>query len=524
MDAENHALSCYDEPKKIYIKGKIYIMSEKYTKLVKHLKEITNVGNASAILSWDQETEMPHGGAEARASQMSTLARIYHTMLTSDETAQLLNDAKSELNGADYDSDEASMIRVVEQDYADATKLPTDFVAERAEKVALAHNVWAEAREKADFSLFADALKGLIDLTLQEAEYRGYDEHPYDALLGQYERGMTTAEVTEIFDAHRPKLVDLIAQIADAEQVDDSFLHLSFDKDKQRQFGLDMIKAYGFDFNRGVQAVSVHPFCTNFSKNDVRITTRFEDKFLNPALFGMMHEAGHGMYEQGVGDNLEGTPLCGGTSLGVHESQSRMWENIVGRSKGYWSWALPQLKQVFPQLADVTLDQFFKGVNKVSPSFIRVEADEATYNLHIILRFEIEQGILTGDIQVEDLPDVWNAKFTDFFGITPPDDALGVLQDVHWSAGLFGYFPTYALGNLLSVQYYNKAIADKPAIPDEIANGKFDTLLTWLNENIHQYGRKFTGQELTQRITGESIQSDDYIQYLTDKYTEVYGL
>ena len=499
-------------------------MSENYTKLINRLRDITNIGHAEDILSWDQETQMPHGGAEARASQMATLAKLGHEMLTSDETAKLLDAAKSDLNGADYDSDEASMIRVVSQDYEDATKLPSSFVAERTEQVALAHNVWVEAREKADFSIFSDALKKLIDLNLQEAELRGYDEHPYDALMGQYERGMKTSEVTAIFDAHRPKLVELIAKIADAKQVDDSFLHLNFEQGKQRDFGLKMVKAFGFDFNRGIQAVSVHPFCTNFSKNDVRITTRFEDNFLNPALFGMMHEAGHGMYEQGVADSLEGTPLCAGTSLGVHESQSRMWENIVGRSKGFWSWALPQIKETFPQLADVTLDQFFKGANKVEPSFIRVEADEATYNLHIILRFEIEQGILTGDIKVDDLPEVWNSKFTEFFGITPENDADGVLQDVHWSAGLFGYFPTYALGNLLSVQYYNKAISDIPSIPDDIANGKFDTLLNWLNTNIHQHGHKFTGQELTQRITGESIQSDDYIQYLTDKYTEVYSL
>ncbi len=499
-------------------------MSEKYTKLLKHVKEITNVGNAAAILSWDQETGMPPGGASARASQMATLARIQHEMLTSDRTAELLESAKNDFNGSDYDSDEASMIRIVSQDYEDATKLPTDFVAEQAETVSLAQNVWVEAREKADFSMFSDTLKKLIDLNLREAEYRGYDEHPYDALLGNYEKGMTTAEVKAIFDAHRPGLVELIANIADAEQVDDSFLHYTFEQDKQREFALKMVKSFGFDFNRGLQAVSVHPFCTNFSKNDVRITTRFEDNFLNPALFGMMHEAGHGMYEQGVGDNLEGTLLCGGTSLGVHESQSRMWENIVGRSKDFWSWALPQIKETFPQLKEVTLDQFFKGINKVEPSFIRVEADEATYNLHIILRFEIEQAILTGDIKIDDLPEVWNSKFTEFFGITPPDDALGVLQDVHWSFGLFGYFPTYALGNLLSVQYYNAAIAEQPSIPDELANGKFDTLLTWLNNSIHQHGRKFTGQELTQRITGESIQSNDYITYLTDKYTEVYGL
>ncbi|MEL6406413.1 MAG: carboxypeptidase M32 [Chloroflexota bacterium] len=499
-------------------------MSEKYTQLVSRLKEITNLGNAAAVLSWDQETAMPAGGAAARASQMSTLARISHEMMVSDETARLLDDAEAEIDGKAYDSDEASMLRVVGQDYADATKLPSEFVAERTKTVALAHSTWAEARAKSDFSIFADTLKKLVDIALKEADYRGYDAHPYDALLGKYERGMTTAQVTEIFDGHRPQLVDLIARIADVEQVDASFLNQPFAQEKQRDFALKMIEHYGFDFNRGIQAVSVHPFCTNFSKNDVRITTRFQDDFLNPALFGMMHEAGHGMYEQGIADSLEGTPLCNGTSLGVHESQSRMWENIVGRSKGFWSWALPQLKETFPQLSDVSLDDFFKAINKVSPSYIRVEADEATYNLHIILRFEIEQGILTGKYAVDDLPEIWNSTFNDFLGITPTNDAEGVLQDVHWSAGLFGYFPTYALGNLLSVQYYNKAVSDHPSIPDEIASGKFDTLLTWLNTNVHQYGRKFTGQELTQRITGESIQSQDYITYLTDKYTEVYGL
>jgi carboxypeptidase Taq len=495
-----------------------------YEKLVAHLREVNNVGSAAAILSWDQETAMPDGGAVARAGQMATLARIQHEMATSDTTARLLEDAEKEVAGKAYDSDEASMIRIAKQDYEDATKLPNDFVAKRTREVSLAHHTWVEARVKSDFSIFRDALKRIIDLTLQESEYIGYKEHPYDALLSKYERGISTAEVAAIFAAHRPALVELIANVARAKQVDDSVLHRHFPIDKQREFGLDMIKAYGFDFNRGVQAISVHPFCTSFSKTDVRITTRFEDNFLNPALFGMMHEAGHGMYEQGVADALDGTNLGGGTSLGVHESQSRMWENLVGRSKGFWSWALPKLQESFPNMKDVSLDQFYKAINKVERSFIRVEADEATYNLHIILRFEIEQALLTGEVSVDQLPEFWNGMFKDFFGIIPPDDAQGVLQDVHWSAGLYGYFPTYALGNLLSVQYYNKAISDCPTIPDDIASGRFDTLLSWLNSNIHQHGRKFTGQELTQRITGEAIQSNDYIAYLTKKFSDVYGL
>ncbi|MCA9905348.1 MAG: carboxypeptidase M32, partial [Anaerolineae bacterium] len=279
------------------------------------------------------------------------------------------------------------------------------------------------------------------------------------------------------------------------------------------------------DMQRGQQSVSVHPFCTTFARGDVRITTRFDSKWLNPALFGMMHEAGHAMYEQGVGAFLDGTPLGGGTSLGVHESQSRMWENIVGRSRGFWMWAFPFLKQYFPtQLEGVDAESFYKAINKVERSFIRVEADEATYNLHIMVRFELETGVVSGKIKVADLAREWNDRFESYFGVVPPSDALGVLQDVHWSSGLMGYFPTYALGNLLSVQYYNRALKDHPSIPDEIAQGKFDTLLHWLNENIHQHGRKYTSDELTQRVTGEGIQSNDFIAYLEGKFGDIYGL
>ena len=496
----------------------------KYDELVAHLGEIQNVQASAAVLSWDQQVQMPPGGAEARSNQLSTLARLSHEMLTGEKTARLLDEAASEIDTDDYASDEASMLRVAREDYDDATKLPGDFVAERARQVTLAHGQWEKARAESDFSLFEDALTQLIDIALQEAEYRGYDDHPYDALLDKYERGMKTARVTEIFDNHRPALVDLIARIAEADPVDDSPLHQPFDVAKQKAFALDVVKAFGFDFERGVQDTAVHPFCTSFATDDVRITTRFYPEWLNPALFGMMHEAGHGMYEQGVARKFSGSVLQGGTTLGVHESQSRMWENLVGRSRGFWEWALPQLKETFPQLADVSLDAFYKAINKVERSFIRVEADEATYNLHIMLRFALEKDIITGKIPVKELPDAWNDRFKEFFALVPPNDAQGVLQDVHWSAGLFGYFPTYALGNLLSVQYYNQALEDEPTIPDDIRQGKFDTLLTWLNTNIHQHGRKFTAAELTRRVTGEDIQSDDYMAYLETKFSDVYGL
>ncbi len=478
-----------------------------------------------AVLGWDQQVNMPPGGAEARASALSTLARIEHDMLVSDETARLLEDADKEMAGADYNSDEASLIRVTKQDYAEATCLPSELVGEMAEETALAHQVWAKARANNDFKSFAPSLEKIMDLMRREAEAFGYKEHPYDALLNLYERGMSASRVKQIFDAHKPDLVELIAAIkAQGDVVSDAPLHQAFDLEKQREFGLKVVTAYGYDLERGRQDVAVHPFCTHFGQGDVRITTRFYPDFLSPSLFGTMHESGHAMYEQGISPSLEGTSLSNGTTLGVHESQSRMWENFVGRSKSFWTWAYPQLQATFPQLNGVDLDSFYKAINKVQPSYIRVEADEATYNLHIMLRFELEMALISGEVSVAELPQAWNDRFEAFFGITPPTDALGVLQDVHWSSGLFGYFPTYALGNLLAAQYFRKALADRPSIPDDIANGKFDTLLGWLRENIHQHGRKFTAEELTQRVTGESIDPKYYVAYLKGKFGEIYGV
>lgn len=494
-----------------------------YDELVGRLRQVNDLNNALGVLGWDQQTGMPAGGAAARARQMATLAQMAHELFTADETGRLLQQADNEVDEP-YESDAASMVRISQRDYEEATRVPADFVAKFTRVTAMAHETWAHARAEANFAHFESTLAEVVEMAQQMAEFLGYEEHPYDALLGRFEPGMTTARVGDIFEAHRPALVDLIGAISVAPQVDDRPLHQPFAVDQQRDFALSMVRKMGFDFSRGLQAVSVHPFCTNFSVNDVRITTRFEPDFLNPALFGMMHEAGHAMYEQGVAQALDGTPLANGTSLGVHESQSRMWENIVGRSKGFWKWALPQLQERFPALADVSLDAFYRAINKVERSFVRVEADEATYNLHIILRFEIEKDLLTGKLAVKDLPREWNNRFEQYFGVVPPNDALGVLQDIHWSSGLMGYFPTYALGNLLSVQYYNQALKAHPSLPEEFENGQFDTLLTWLRTNIHQHGRKFTAEELTQRITGGAIDPAPYMTYLQTKFGDVYGL
>ncbi|MEL6271750.1 MAG: carboxypeptidase M32 [Chloroflexota bacterium] len=501
-------------------------MGEKYEALVSRLKDINNIGQAEAVLHWDMETQMPEGGAEARGDQLTTLSRIRHEMFTSDATGELLEQAAGEMADADYHSNEASLIRVVQQDYEEETKLPTEFVAEFTGLVSRAHHSWVKARAASDFSIFAQDLGRIVEMSRQKAEYRGYDENPYDALLQEYERSMTSAQVKALFDGHKQDLIDLVAAIKDvADRVDDTVVHQPLPVENQRAFGEVVAEAIGYDFNRGRLDESVHPFSTSFSKTDARITTRYDDGWLNPALFGTMHECGHAMYEQGIADDLDGSMIGTGTSLSVHESQSRTWENLVGRSMNFWQWAYPRLVEYFPhQFQHVDVTTFYRAVNRVAPSLIRVEADECTYNLHIMLRFEIEQAIIRGDIPIAEIPQTWNDMFNEFLGITPPDDARGCLQDIHWSMGGFGYFSTYALGNLLSAQYYNKALQDVPSIPDDIAQGNFATLLAWSNENIHQHGRKYDTNELTQRVTGEDITSRYYIAYLKEKFGDLYGL
>lgn len=501
-------------------------MPSQYDALVRRMSDYRNVNRALGLLGWDQQTYMPHGGAEARASQIATLSRIAHEILTADETGTLLSAAAAEVAGAAYDSTEASLIRLTQREFDKATRIPASLVAEMAEVTALAHSIWVTARKTNNFAHFAPSLERILDLQRRAAEAMGYEEQLYDAFLDDYEPGMRTSQVKAIFDAHRPDLVALISDIRERGiPVDDSPLHQDFPVEGQRKFGLEVAQAFGYDMERGRQDVAAHPFCITFSQGDVRITTRFDHNFLNPALFGTMHETGHALYEQGVSSMLEGTILSRGTSLGVHESQSRTWENLVGRSRAFWTWAYPQLQATFPdQLGSVTLEAFYRAINKVQPSLIRVEADEATYNLHIMLRFEIEMELVSGAIPLEKLPAVWNEKFEAYLGIVPPNDALGVLQDIHWSHGLIGYFPTYAIGNLLAAQYYRQAVLAHPSIPDEIARGQFSTLYGWMRDNIYRHGRKFTADELTQRAAGEAIECSYYIDGLRAKYSAIYGL
>jgi carboxypeptidase Taq len=498
-------------------------MSEKLNQLKQIFGEVGDLNRAASVLGWDQQVNMPPGGGDARGQQLATLGKIAQEKFTSDEVGKLLDELKSEF--ADAETDDGAMIRVASRDYDKAKRVPPEFVAEQAVVASKAFEAWVEARGKSDFSIFRPHLEKLVDLVKKYISFFPPADHPYDVLLDDYEPGMKTAEVREIFGNLRPKQVELIKAIANAKQVKDDFLRKKYPEKKVWDFSEKIITKFGYDFSRGRQDKAPHPFETTFSVNDVRITNRFEAGSPLATLFSAMHESGHAMYEQGVNPAYDRIPLGNGTSLAVHESQSRMWENLVGRSLPFWEHFYPELKKTFPsQLDGVGVKAFYKAINKVEPSFIRVNADEATYNLHIMLRLEIEIGMVDGSIDIKDLPEIWNAKMQDYLGITPPDDAQGVLQDIHWSYGSIGYFSTYALGNIISAQLWETVNKDIRGLDDQIHSGKFDQLLGWLHEKIHTYGRKYDPQDLVQKITGSKIDSSAYVRYLTGKYSDIYGL
>jgi carboxypeptidase Taq len=499
---------------------------EYYEKLMARLADIQHVGTALAVLGWDQQCYMPPGGARERGEQFATLGRIRHEMFTSDETGRLLEATEREVSGEDPDGDPAANVRVARRDFDKATRIPAALVAETARATTLGHEVWVHARETDNFAHFAPTLEHLLDLSRQTAEHLGYEDQMYDALLDRFEPGARTREVERVFADLRPSLVRLVRDIKDAPRsIDDAILRRDYPEDGQRAFADKVAGRLGFDFSRGRQDVAVHPFCTSFGKNDVRITTRFDRNWLPCALMGTIHETGHALYEQGFRDEDDAMPIGDAASLGVHESQSRLWENIVGRSRPFWQVFYPDLQRQFPDaLADVDLDTFYRAINRVEPSLIRVEADEVTYNLHIMLRFELEVALLSGDLLVRDLPAAWNAKMDEYLGVTPPNDAEGCLQDIHWSGASFGYFPTYALGTLLSAQLYDKALGDNPAIASDLERGEYAGLLAWLRENIHRLGRRYLPADLVQRVCGEPAQSRSYERYLNAKFRPLYGL
>jgi carboxypeptidase Taq len=497
-----------------------------YDSLLARLNEVSHVGKAAAILDWDHQCYMPEGAAEARAGMLATLGKLTHEMFVSGETQKLLEQAEAE--GHAPGSDGALTLRAVRRDFDKSVKLPTQLVSDLARETALGHGVWAKARAEKDFSQFAPALERILELTRQAGEHYGYDKKNgeiYDALLDNYEAGARTSEVVTVFEGIRPGLIELLNKIKAAPQVNFSCLERDFDETAQLKFAESVAARLGFDFKYGRQDKAVHPFCTSFTRHDVRITTRTEKNWLPGALMGTIHETGHGLYEQGFDPKDDDTPLSDAVSLGVHESQSRLWENIVGRSRPFWHVLYPDLQAAFPgTLTDTSEEGFWRAINRVEPSFIRVEADEVTYGLHIMLRFEIEREMLSGTLAVKDIPDAWNAKMESYLGITPPDDALGCLQDVHWSAGLIGYFPTYLIGTALSSQLYEQALKDNPAIAQDLVKGEYGSLLSWLREKVHHPGRRYLPGELIERICGGPARSEPYLNYLNAKFTEVYGL
>lgn len=500
-------------------------MPSKMDQLKTRLAEIQNLKNAASVLSWDMEVNMPSGGTEDRGEQLATLESLAHSKFTSDEIGQLLEDLEDRKNGEDPDSDAARLLQFLAREYARETRVPSEYVAEFAQATTRAREAWLRAKKAADFAIFQPSMEKIVELARRYAEFFAPYDHIYDPMLDRFEPGMKTVEVQAIFDEVRPQQVEILQAIAAQPQVDDSFLHQRFDEDGQWELGVEVITRYGYDWERGRLDRSAHPFTTSFGLGDVRITTRVMPDFFNPAFFATLHECGHALYDQGIDPDLGRTPLANGASLAIHESQSRMWENLVGRSRPFWEYFYPRAREIFPdQLGGVSVDAFYRGINRVEPSLIRVEADEATYNLHIMLRLELEIALLEGTLKVDDLPTAWNDRMEAYLGLIPPNDAEGVLQDIHWSSGLMGYFSTYALGNLISVQLWDRIQEEIPDLSDQIRAGEFQALLDWLRREIHTHGAKFPPQELVERVTGSRIDPAPYLKYLEGKFGEVYGI
>jgi len=499
-------------------------MKEKLAAFKAEMGEVWDLNMAGALLGWDQQTYMPAKGAEERSEQLATLSKIVHIKSTSDEVGKALDELLVYAGTLDADSDDARLIRRSKIEYDKATRVTTEWVADYARVTALAQEKWVQAKTQADFSIFQPMLERIVELRRQYAEFFKPYDHVYDPLLDDFEPGLKTAEVKDIFNRLRPQQVELIRAISSRPQVDDSFLTLKYEDQKQWDFGVDVITRFGYDWEAGRQDRSPHPFTTSFGIGDVRITTRVIENLMASAMFSTMHEAGHGMYQQGLDKKHSRTILANGASMAIHESQSRLWENLVGRSRAFWRFFYPKLQATFPtQLGNVSMESFYKAINKVQPSFIRTESDEATYNLHVMLRLELEIALMEGKLAVADLPQAWNARMQEYLGVTPSNDREGVLQDVHWSGGMIGYFPTYALGNLVSVQLWEVINKDIPDLEAQIEQGQFGKLLEWLREKVHRHGAKYDPQDLVQRVTGSKIDPQPYVGYLKKKYSDIYG-
>lgn len=498
-------------------------MPTAYEKLAAYARKSAHLKSVGALVGWDQETYMPPAAAEARSDQMALLAELGHARATSPELGELIGQAEAEVKG---DEELAANVREFRRDYDKATRLPGDLVAELAKVGSEAQEVWKKARAASDFAMFAPWLERMVALTRKKAECLGHpsDGELYDALLDEYEPGATARDIAAVFTPLAKSLADLLAELRTGRDPDDSVLGLFIPAEKQHAFGQFVIRQLGFDLDAGRLDTTTHPFCSGMAPGDTRLTTRYRDERFTDALYGTMHECGHGLYEQGLRKATRfGEPLADDCGLGIHESQSRMWENMVGRSLAFWQWALPHARQMLTgELSGKSPQDLYRAVNTAKPSFIRVEADEATYNAHVMIRFEIERALFAGELTVADVPGVWNRKYREYLGVEVPDDRRGCLQDVHWSFGLIGYFPTYTLGNLYAAQFWEAIGREIPDRDEQIARGEFGAILDWNRRNIHQHGRRYRAAELCERATGRPLSAEPLLNYLAGKLKPIY--
>lgn len=501
-------------------------MNKNAEKLKERIVEISHFASIASLLEWDQEVMMPKKAVDLRAQTSAHLAALIHKKYTDIDSDGLLSDLKKQLDKDELGRDEAIIVRETWRDFEREIKLPEKFVKELAEVTSKAQSIWAEAREKNDFSLFLPHLSHVVKLKKEEARLVGYENSPYDALLDTYEPGMKTVEAAEVLGDLKDFLIPFLKKInSSKEKWDHKIFRGNFPIEKQMRFNESVAQKIGFDFDAGRLDKSTHPFTQGIHPHDVRITTRYKKDNVFYALGSTIHEAGHGLYEQNLSAKQFGTPLAQSISMGIHESQSRLWENNVGKSREFWKYFYPKLKKEFPTpFNTVNAHDFYNTINSVQPSFIRTEADEVTYNLHIILRFEIEKDIIEGTIDLKELPRIWNSKFEDYFGLKVPSDSLGVLQDIHWSCGLFGYFPTYSLGNLYAAQFYATMNKQIPGLKNKISKGDFTEIKHWLNKNIHIHGRTYSAPALLKKVTGETLHSAYFNSYIERKYKDIYKL
>jgi carboxypeptidase Taq len=491
-------------------------------RLIAALREIQTLDSISSLLAWDQETYMPAKGAELRSRHLSLIARMQHEAFTAPRIGDLL----AAVAAGETSEDAAVIVRETRRTYDRARRLPAELVEEMSRTAVLAQHAWADARKKSDFAVFEPWLSRTIDLKRREAACVGYKGHIYNALLDPYEPDETTENLRQVFAGLRGPLVELVGRIASSgRRAPVEMLHRRYPADAQARLAREAATQIGFDFSSGRLDVSVHPFNSGLGPGDCRMTTRYDENNFGDAFFGVLHESGHGLYEQGLPANHWGTPLGSSVSFGLHESQSRLWENLVGRSAAFWRFFFPRLQQAFAEATrDVSEEQWLWAVNAVQPSLIRTEADEVTYNLHIMLRFDLEQAMLAGELSAHDVPAAWNERMRQYLGLVPPDDSQGCLQDIHWSHGSLGYFPTYTLGNLYAAQFYQQAQADVPGLEDSFAQGDFAPLLGWLREKIHRHGKRYSARELVQHVTGRPLKARPLLEHLARKAQRLYGV